>query len=169
MPYTTTHVLVAIILVELFREYFSNNKKFPRYYILIAAIGGILPDLEYIYQVPNLHVAYLHSLFAPLILLAIGFLILTFDIKHKEIRKRHMRLYAIFFILAAGSFVHILLDIIVKDGVVLFYPFTETLLSFNLISLIPLDRTLVLVGIDTLLLFFWIFWMEFKLKIDDYF
>jgi len=169
MPFTTTHVLVAIILFELYREYFSSNKKFPRYFILIAAIGGIFPDLEYIYQVPNLHAAYLHSLFAPLLLLVLGLIIFKFDINHKWVWKKHVKLYAVFFVLAAGSLVHILLDIIVKDGVVLFYPFTESLISYNLISFIPLDRTLVLVGIDTLLLFFWIFWMVFKLKVDDYF
>ena len=47
MPYTTTHVLVTIIALELFRDYYlKNNKKFPSYYILIGAIAAIFPDVE---------------------------------------------------------------------------------------------------------------------------
>ena len=79
MPYAVTHVLAAIILVELFREYIiKDNRKFPRYYILIAAIGGIIPDLDiglvYImhffgFAVEQIHRTFLHSIFIPLILL----------------------------------------------------------------------------------------------------
>ncbi len=170
MPYTTTHVLIAIILIELFREYFfKDNKKFPRYYILIAAIAGIMPDLEYIFMLPNFHRGFFHSLFMPLILLVIGFFILKFDIKNNWIRKRHMKLSFIFFIFAAGSLLHIFLDVIIRDGSSLLYPFSDFVLGFNLISYIPLSQDLTLIIIDTLLLFFWIIWMEFKLKIYDYF
>ncbi|MBU0894441.1 MAG: metal-dependent hydrolase [Nanoarchaeota archaeon] len=170
MPYTTTHVLVSIILIELFREYFfKNNKKFPRYYILIAAIAGIIPDLEYIFQLPEIHRGFLHSLFAPLIFLLIGLFILKFDIKNNWIRKRHLKLSFIFFIFAAGSLLHIFLDAIIRDGSSLFYPFSDSVFGLNLISYIPLSQSISLIFIDTLLLFFWIFWMEFKLKINDYF
>ena len=170
MPYTTTHVLIAIILIELFREhFFKNNKKFPRYYILIAAIAGIFPDLEYIFLYPDLQRAFLHSLFIPLIFLLIGIFILKFDIKHKSIRKRHLKLSFIAFIFSAGSLLHIFLDVILRDGVNLLYPFTDSLVGFNLLSLIPLSQNLSLIILDTILIFFWIFWMEFKLKISDYF
>lgn len=47
MPYTTTHVLIWVILIELFRDFFiKDTRKFPRYYILIMAIAAILPDFE---------------------------------------------------------------------------------------------------------------------------
>jgi len=170
MPYTTTHVLIAIILIELFREYFvKNNKKFPRYYILIAAIAAVVPDLEYIFQLPDLQRAFLHSIFVPLIFLLVGLLIVGLDIKHKGLRKRHLKLSNIFFIFSAGTLLHMILDGVLRDGVVLFYPFSNFSLNLNLISYLPFNESLVLIGIDTLLLFFWIFWMEFKLKIDDYF
>jgi len=170
MPFTTTHVLVSIILIELFREYFfKDNKKFPRYYILIAAIAGILPDIEYIFLFPDLERGFLHSLFFPLILFLVGLFVLRSGIKNNWIRKRHLKLPFIFFIFAAGSLLHILLDVIIRDGSRLFFPFSDYLLGFNLVSLIPISEDLVLIGIDTILLFFWIFWMEFKLRVDDYF
>ena len=170
MPYTTTHVLVAIIAIELFRAYFfKDNKKFPRYYILIAAIAGILPDLEYIFQLPDLHRGFLHSLFFPLILFFIGMFILKSGVKINWVRKRHLKLSFIFFIFAAGSLLHIFLDVVIRDGGMLFYPFSYVVYGLNLVSLFPFSETLVLIGLDTVLLFFWIFWMEFKLKVDDYF
>ena len=170
MPFTTTHVLVAIIAIELFREYFfKDNNKFPRYYILIAAIAAILPDLEYIFQLPDLHRSFLHTLFFPLTLLAIGLILLKIDFKHSWFGKKHLKLSFIFYIFAAGSLLHILLDLVLRDGSMLFYPFSSFVYGLSLVSLVPFSETLVLIGIDTVLLFFWIFWMEFKLKIDDYF
>jgi len=171
MPYTTTHVLVAIVLIELFREYFfKNNNKFPRYYILIAAIAGILPDLEYVFQLPaDLHRSFFHSLFFPLIFLVLGLIVLKLNFKDKWLRKRHMKLSFILFIFAGGSLLHILLDVILREGAMLFYPFLKIWIGLNLISYLPFSEELSLVIIDTILIFLWILWMEFKLKIDDYF
>ncbi|MAG02100.1 hypothetical protein CMI42_02080 [Candidatus Pacearchaeota archaeon] len=170
MPYTTTHVLVSIILIELFREYFvKNNYRFPRYYILIAAIAGIFPDIEYIFQFPDLQRAFLHSLFTPLIFLILGLVILKFNIKSSKVRERHLKLHLIAFIFAAGSLLHIILDSVLRDGARLFYPFSDVLYGLNLISLLPGSASFWLIALNTLLLFFWIFWMEFKLKVDDYF
>tara|TARA_Y100000034_G_scaffold125404_1_gene174896 strand:- start:851 stop:994 length:144 start_codon:yes stop_codon:yes gene_type:complete len=45
MPYAVTHVLVAIIVAELLRDYW---KKFNLHYVLIAGIGGLLPDIDII-------------------------------------------------------------------------------------------------------------------------
>ena len=47
MAYAVTHMLIAMFAVELFRKFIIKyNKKFPRYYILIAAIAGLIPDLD---------------------------------------------------------------------------------------------------------------------------
>ena len=50
-----------------------------------------------------------------------------------------------------------------------FYPVSACLISLDLISKVQFPEGIILVGIDTVLLFFWIFWMEFKLKISEYF
>ena len=170
MPYTTTHVLIGIILIELFRDFFIKDmKKFPRYYILIMAIAAVFPDFEYIFQIPYLHRSFLHSLFIPLIFLLLGIFSYILKIKSREASKKHLKLPTIFYILSAGTLIHILLDVSLRDGAILFYPFSKKVIGLNLISLIPLSESLSLIAIDTLLLFFWIFWMEFKLKISDYF
>ena len=171
MPYTTTHVLVAIILIELFREYFfKNNKKFPRYYILIAAVAGVFPDIEYLFRMSYIGRTFMHSLFVPLIFVLLGFLVLKLDFRSAWVRKRHLKLSFVLFVFAAGTFVHLILDSIFIDPIFLFYGFSDLAVGFELISKFPENlQELVLPVVDAILLFFWIFWMEFKLKVDDYF
>jgi len=180
MTYVVTHVLAAIILVELFREYFiKDNRKFPRYYILVAAIGGILPDFDIgIYYVlyffgfsfDQIHRTFMHTIFVPLILALIGFVIYEIGIKNAEIRKRHMKLSIIFFILAIGSVVHLILDVAVAGSIRPFHPILTTSIGINLVNIIPEGLRFQFLGVlDAILLVAWILWMEFKLKITDYF
>ncbi len=170
MPYTTTHVLVAIIAIELFREYFfKNNRKFPRYYILLAAIAGVFPDIEYLINLNYHDRLFFHSLFIPLIFLFLGLLAMKFDVNHKGLRQRHMSFSFIFFIFAAGSLIHIGLDTIFIDTLMPFYPFSNYEIGFNLINYFGEHSDLVLPIVDAGLFFFWIFWLQFKLKVDDYF
>ncbi len=180
MPYTVTHVLSAIILIELFRQYcVRKGARFPRYYILIAAVAGILPDLDYVifyalypfgFTIAQIHRTFLHTIFVPLILFLIGVFIWRFDLKSAEISRRHMALPAIFFILSAGSLLHLVLDALIVGKVVPFYPFNLTAVGLDLIKYLPKAfRDSALISLDTLMLFIWLFWMEFKLKIRDYF
>jgi len=171
MPYTTTHVLVAIIAIELFREYFfKNNKKFPRYYILIAAIAGVFPDIEYLIRLSYHERFFLHSLFVPLIFALLGLFALRLKINSKYLGKKHMNLSFVLFIFAAGSLIHLGLDAIFVETLMPFYPISEYAIGFELVSKIKSNyQELVLPIVDALLLFFWIMWMQFKLKIDDYF
>ncbi|MFQ5531633.1 MAG: metal-dependent hydrolase [Candidatus Nanoarchaeia archaeon] len=176
MPFAVTHILVAVVLVELFREYFvKNNKIFPRYYILIAAIGGLIPDLDIpinlIFNFPfgKNPIDFLHILLVPFALFLIGIAAHYSGIKSSEARKRHMKLTTIFFILAATSLIHLGLDLITTQNAI-FYPFSNIMIGFNVISLFPESVNLIILPIvDGLLLLFWLFWMEFKLKITDYF
>jgi len=180
MPYAVTHILVAIILIELFREYFvKDNKKFPRYYILIAAIAGIIPDFDiaafYIlyffgFTFEQIHRTFLHTLFVPFSLLLIGIFIHHTKIKSNKIRKRHMKLSVIFYIFAAGSLLHLILDASLAGAIMPFFPLTNFSIALNLVELAPEElKDLILPTLDGILLLFWIFWMEFKLKVDDYF
>jgi len=180
MTYVVTHVLAAIILIELFREHIiKDNRKFPRYYILIAAIGGILPDFDvgayYIlyffgFTIEQTHRTFLHTIFIPIILLIIGILLYKFSIKSPEIRKHHMKLSAIFFILSAGALVHLILDAVVAGNIMPFYPLLNYSIGVNLINFMPQGlQDSFLEVLDAILLVFWILWMEFKLKIRDYF
>lgn len=171
MPFTTTHVLVSIICIELFREYFfKDNKKFPRYYILIAAIAGVFPDLEYLYFLSYQDRYFLHSLFVPLIFVLLGILARRLEVRPKELGKRHMNLPFIFFVFAGGSLLHIFLDSIFIDTLMPFYPLSDYEIGLQLVYKFPEHlQELVLPIVDAFLLFFWLLWMQFKLKIDDYF
>lgn len=48
MPLAVTHVLLTIILVDLFRDYImKNHKKYLTLHtIMIAGIAGLLPDID---------------------------------------------------------------------------------------------------------------------------
>lgn len=171
MPYTTTHVLVSIIAIELFREYFSkNNNKFPRYYILIAAISGIFPDIEYLFLLSFKERYFLHSIFIPMIFLLLGLASMKLNVKDKYFGMRHMNIAFIFFVFSAGSLIHIILDSIFVDTIPLFYPFLDYKIGLELVNKFPQHlRELVLPIVDGILLFFWLVWLQFKLKIGDYF
>ena len=171
MPYAVTHILAAIILVELFRTYFiKDNKKFPRYYILIAAFGGILPDLDWIavyvlypfgIDIWKIHPAYTHILLLPLALFFIGILASKLKIKNKELGKKHLHLKTIFFILAATSLLHISLDLIFHNATALFYPFSKATFGLSLDDLIPLElRNFAFATLDGILLLLWLFYRQ---------
>lgn len=47
MPLAVTHVLLTIIAVDLFRDYFLKNKRyFTIHTVFIAGIAGLLPDMD---------------------------------------------------------------------------------------------------------------------------
>ena len=180
MPLATTHILVAIILIELFREYvIKNNFKFPRYYIFVAVIGGVLPDFDfgvyYImyffgFSISEIHRTFLHTIFIPIILLLIGLIIYWSGIKIKTIRTRHVRLDWIFFILAAGALLHLLLDIIFTGCIMPFFPFSNWEFGLNLMNIFPVEwQGLIMPTLDGVLLILWIAWTVFKIKTDDFF
>lgn len=180
MPYAPTHILLGILLIEIFRKYvIKNNKRFPRYYLLIAAIGAILPDFDFAafyilsffgFTVEQLHRTGSHTIFLPLILFIIGFVILKLEIKYPEFRKRHITLPTTFFILSATSLLHIILDALLHGYITPFYPFSGYTLGFNIIYIFPLAwQDYVAPTVDAFLLIFWISWMIFKLKIDEFF
>ncbi|MBI2628988.1 metal-dependent hydrolase [Candidatus Pacearchaeota archaeon] len=182
MPYAATHILAAIIIAELFRDYIiRDNKKFPRYYILIAAIGGILPDFDFAifyilsllgfgFSIEEIHRTFLHTLFVPLLLFLAGFITMTFKVKLKEISKHHLKIPIVFYILAIGSLLHLILDATFLGEITPFYPFSSFSIGLNMLYTLPLSwRNSFLPALDGALLVLWILWLEFKLKISNYF
>lgn len=179
MTYPVTHILIAIIFVELFRKnYLKNNEEFPKYYVLIAAIGGILPDLDiglfYIlyffgYTIEQIHRTFLHSIFIPIMLVFIGIFISKLKFKDLEIKKEYSNISAMLFILSIGNFIHLMLDLITGTAT-LFYPFNNMIVGLGIFEKLPsIFEELILPSLDGILLIFWLFWMEFKLKIIRYF
>ena len=81
-----------------------------------------------------------------------------------------MNLSLILFVFAAGSLIHLGLDAIFIETVMPFYPFSNYAVGLELVSKVAVEyQELVLPIVDASLLFFWLLWMQFKLKVDDYF
>lgn len=180
MAHSVTHVLVPIILLELYRDYIiKDRKKFPLHYILIGGIAGLLPDLDIIvfwllysagFAFSSVHRTFSHTLFVPLLFVIIGFL--TIKIKSKKIRKHHMKLSTIFFVIAFGTFIHLLLDVMVEGYIMPFYPFSTFSMGWNLIYLLPFSHEVVSTtippAIDAVLLVLWLIHEEWRHKISDF-
>lgn len=182
MPHAVTHVLVTIILIEIYRDYILKSKrKFPLHYVLIGGIAGLLPDLDFIVfwiidlakggiSISSVHRTFSHSLFFPLLFIILG--LLTLNVKPKRIRKHHLKLSAIFFVTAFGTFTHIVLDGLMQGFVMPFYPISTYKLGLNLIYLLPFSRDIVATtippAIDAALLVLWLIHEEWKHKISDF-
>lgn len=179
MAYAVTHMLIAMFAVEMYRKFVvKNNKIFPRYYIFIAAIAGLIPDLDiaayYIlyffgFTIEQIHKTFMHSLFIPLGLFLIGLIIYITGIKHPELRKHRLKISTIFFIFASGNIIHLILDLIYYHFPPL-YPYIKTSIGLDLLLKFPKPLQEIIPGtIDGLLFLGWLMWMQFKLKIDNYF
>ncbi len=183
MPYAVTHILLPILLVAIFRDFYlkkRNKKHFPLHYVLIAGLGGVLPDIDLIFSLflkiigsANwyVHKAFTHSSFFP----AIFFLLfLIFIPIHKRTQICHfgrhkLKLSIIFLMLGIGSLTHLGLDFISADAVPFFYPFSNVEYGIDLLDYLPAGlQNLAFPLLDGILLVIWIAYMELKHKISDF-
>ena len=181
MPYAVTHILVPILLVSLFRDFVlkPGKRKFPLHYVLIAGLGGVLPDIDIVFSVFLrmigqsdwwVHKTFTHSLFFPLAFLLVALLLKPFHTKAVVCTRRGHKLHLtiISLMLAFGTFIHIILDLLFGEQAYLFYPFYLVNWGINLFSLsgLPWPNTAAL--IDGILLVIWIVYLELKHKISDF-
>lgn len=177
MPYAVTHFLVALLLVGVWRDYFiKNKKKFPLHYVLLGGIAGVLPDLDILlfyvlslfgFAYDDVHRTYSHALFVPLLFLVFG--LFSYSFKNRNLGIHHLLLRNIFFVLAFGTFIHIILDALFVGKVMLFYPFSNDSAGFNLINFLPWSwKDSFLQSIDAAFLVLWLSYLEWKHKISDF-
>ncbi|MBT4174463.1 hypothetical protein HOC80_03175 [archaeon] len=163
MPNAVTHVLIAIILIDFFRDYVLKKKFFPLYLVLIGGIAGILPDIDvlliWLFEL-DVHRLYTHSLIIPLGLLLVGLLFLFYKQKHYMVSK-------VFFVICAGWFIHILLDGLLNGTVIPFWPLSSFEFGLNLLPGTLFSGTLY-AGIDAILLVVWFVHEYFRHNIRDY-
>jgi len=173
MPFSVMHVLLTIIIVDLYRDYFTKHKKyFSLHTILLAGVAGLLPDIDILikifseffgFTVPTLlqHGGITHTL-----LFALIFLIPAFMILRKGKHKQAMYFFVIFF----GIFFHILLDYVLgggaHEGVMWFWPIATT--TFELHLLLNLGISNIPEALDAILLLAWLWHEEIKHKISDF-
>jgi len=165
MPFAVTHVLLTIILVDLFRDYITKRKKyFTLHTIFIAGIGGLLPDIDiplnWIFNFFGLEIVHrtiTHTPFFALIFLIPG-LFLWYQKKHK---------WALYFIVICfGILLHIILDLIFGASLLIFYPLSN--FAFGLNFAINLSQA-ASEGMDAIILLAWLWHEEIKHKISDFF
>ena len=173
MPYAVTHVLLTIILVDLFRDYFMEKTHHKRYLTLytlvIAGIGGLLPDIDmpitwllnilgYSFDILR-HGGITHTLFFGLLFLIPGFILWK--------KKQHKKA-VYFFVITFGIFFHIFLDYLLGGGhhygVMWLWPLTTTRFKLHLL----VETPKAFMAIDALILILWLWHEEVKHKIKDF-
>ena len=178
MPYAVAHFLTGIVLVDLFRDYFiKNKKKFPLHYVLVGGLGGVLPDLDVLLfyilsffgtEYHDIHRTFTHTLLFVGIFIFLG--VLTFHLKEKKLRKHHLKLSTIFFVLAFGILTHVILDALLVGEIMPLYPFSTQLVGLNLVARIVPASWLgsFFNSLDAALLIIWICYLELKHKVSDF-
>lgn len=158
MGLAVTHVLGAIIILDLLRHYVFGKKKFPRYLVVIGGIAGILPDIDIVLGWilgTNIHGLYTHSIVFVLLFLGIGAL------RHYQKDEKWSK---IFYVLAAGWAIHILLDCAFNPYATFAWP-----LPINTLEFCPQGFThTIRVSTDAILLVLWLIHEEVHNKIKDY-
>lgn len=176
MPQAVTHFLIPVILLELFRDFFIKDKKsFPIHYVFIGGLAGLLPDLDmafyYIlsffgFTIQEIHRTFSHNIFFPLLFVILG--IIFWNFKSKKLAKHHLKLRNIFFVIAFGISIHLLLDATISGMIMPFYPLSTYAIGLNLIGFLPaLWQNTLLPTIDAILLILWMVYIELRHKISE--
>jgi len=166
MAFAVTHVLLTIILVDLYRDYVTKHKRyFTLHTILIAGVAGLLPDIDiplgWIFNIFNITIAHggiTHTPFFGLL-----FLVPAFYLWYKE--KHTVAVY--FFVTAFGILFHLLLDLLMNErAYMLLYPFTTELFSITNFSYFSIPHFAS--AVDAIILLAWLYHEERKHKIVDF-
>lgn len=167
MPNAATHIIVAMVTAGVIRD-FVLKKRFSSGYILVAGIAGLIPDLDIVlYWFLNLitpvpltlvHRWFFHSLFIPLIFLAIA---LVFN------KLKNKKAMLVSLMIALGTMVHIILDYLLSGYIRPFYPISAAQYGLNLIPHTELGTTIIL-GLDAILLCLWLMWEYWQRNIKQY-
>lgn len=167
MPQAVMHVLLVIIVLDLFRDYVIKNKRIiPLHFIFIGGVAGLLPDIDIPLfwlinnvigiQVEWFHRTFSHSVFFPLIFVVISLAIYRFS-------KKYSLLAAI---VSFGVTFHLILDFILAGYIMPFYPFNTAAVGLNLISHLGLRD--IVPGLDAIILILWLWHEERRHKISDF-
>ncbi|MAF99530.1 MAG: hypothetical protein CMH61_02860 [Nanoarchaeota archaeon] len=164
MPLAVTHVILTIVLLDIFRHYVFGKDKFPRYLLIIGGIAGLAPDLDiplgwlislFTGNVTDFHGIYTHSYFFPVLFLVIA------GILHY---KKNIKWANIFYVVAAGWTLHLPLDCLFGG---IDKNFVWPLSVINYCPQWGIENHAH--SIDAIILVFWLVHEEVHNKIKDYF
>lgn len=183
MPYAVTHILIPITLAAIFRDFFLSKeakKKFPLHYVLLAGLGGALPDADILFSFLlnllgfenwDIHRTFTHSIsFAGIFFLLYLVLIPVKNTAQICNLTRHkLKLNLIFLMLGFGVLTHLILDASFGELAYLFFPLSTTPYGTNILSSFhrEIQRDFLLM-FDGIILVVWIVYLEAKHKISDF-
>ncbi len=168
MPFAVTHVILTLVLVDLFRDHFFR-KKFPLYFILIAGIAGLAPDIDIpiswlltlVTGTPvDIHRGITHAIIFPIIFAALS---ITF---YKTGKGKYGLLFGI---ISFGWLLHLALDSLIwaETAMQPLFPFSAALWS----GLIFMDTEFaigLMSSLDATILVLWLLHEQMTHKIKDY-
>ncbi len=170
MPLAVTHVLLTIILVDLYRDYVAKHKRFfTLHTLVIAGVAGLLPDIDIpinwllnVFGAGLVHGTITH---APIFVLI--FLIPAFIFLRKGKHKTAMYFFVICFAILLHVFFDFLLGGGTWEGIMWLWPLSTQAFKIHLLSKIGLQN--IPAAIDALILLGWLWHEEIKHKIKDFF
>ncbi len=169
MPYAVTHVLLTIIILELFRDYFvKDKKKLPLHFVFLGGIAGLFPDIDVLlkwvlepFGVIIIHGMITHTIFFALIFLVISLIYYGFN-------KKASTLFLIFFF---GIMFHLALDYLLGggfyEGSMLLYPLSFKMYKLHLLISTKIPN--IMAGLDAAILLLWLYHEEKRHKIRSFF
>ncbi len=179
MPQAAAHILIPLLILSLIRDFYvsrKGKKKFPLHYVLIGGIAGIIPDLDIVaywflnffgFTLNQIHRTSFHSIYIPIIFLLLGFI--TYNVRISELGRHKLKLHIIFYLLAFGSLVHLILDATLAGYIIPFYPLSNFAVGLNLFGLLPISlQSLAAPSLDAGLLIIYLIYLEWKHKISDF-
>lgn len=164
MALAVTHVIGTIFILDLFRHYVFGKDKFPRYLLIVGGLAGLAPDIDIPLSwiasfITGSNVA-LHGVFTHSILFVVlfGLIGLTFHY-YKNEKWRN-----IFYVIAAGWFLHSFLDCFFNPYASFLWPFNVDTLQFCPERVAGLYRS----AVDAVILVVWLVHEELHNRIKDY-
>ena len=175
MPQAAAHILIPLLLAAIYRDYIAK-KKFSLHYVLIAGLGGIIPDLDVLafwvlyffgFTFWQIHKTLLHSFLIPIILLLMFLLFRKTNLL--KLKKYGLKLNMIFLALAFGTLIHLILDAIFGELIIPFWPLLNLRIGINFVNYLPNAlQDLAMPSLDAALLIIWLIYTQIKHKIADF-
>jgi len=173
MPLTVTHVIITVIIVDLYRDYITKHKKyFTLHTIFLAGVFGLLPDIDVLlgmlasiihFDIPLLlqHGGITHTPLFALLFLIPGIILW-------RMKKKKTAVY--FYVAAFAIFLHLLMDFTLGGGgnygIMWLFPFTMQGWNLHLINYFNVPN--LSQAIEVFILLGWLWHEEIKHKISDF-
>ncbi len=173
MPLAVTHVLLPIVTLDIYRDYFVRHRRkyFTLQTIFIAGIAGLLPDIDvplsfFLSKLGISSALFMHGGITHTALFGLVFLVPGFYYLKKE--RHHLATY--FFVISFGIFFHLLLDYVLGggrfEGIMWFWPISSQGYKIHLFA--RLGWGSLPQAIDAVILVLWLWHEEARHKIRDF-